>query len=313
MANQTPPPDLGELINQLKQSNQGSSSSTDAPKNSRGILRLVIAFVILSNLLPSLFMLDFAIFSSFGLIPLLIILAVVFIRQVNQYERGILFTLGKYSRTLEPGWRIIIPIFQGLTKVDIRVKAVDVPSQEAMTRDNVSAMINAVIYYKVKDASRAVIEVENFRYATAQLAQTTMRNVVGEATLDELLAKRDQISKKIKEIVDKATDPWGIEVINVELKDIGLNNEMKRVMGKEAEAEREKRSVIIKAEGEVIAAENMSKAAKMLSEAPGALHLRTLQSVNDLSSDQSNTTVWMLPVETLRALEAVGDHLKQKK
>jgi len=244
--------------------------------------------------------------SGLGLLPLAIIVLVIFIRQVNQFERGILFTLGKYSKTVEPGWRIVIPIFQSMTKVDIRVKAVDVPDQEAMTKDNVSVRINAVIYYKVSDAARAIIEVENFRNATAQLAQTTMRNVVGEVPLDDVLGKRDEISKKIKTIVDEATDPWGIEVINVELKDIGLNDEMKRVMGKEAEAEREKRAVIIKAEGEVAAAENMAKAAKMLSSADGALHLRTLQSVNDLSSDQSNTTVWMLPVEALRALEVLG-------
>ena len=180
------------------------------------------------------------------------------------------------------------------------------PDQEAMTKDNLRCRINAVIYYKVKDAARAIIEVENFRNATAQLAQTTMRNVVGEVPLDDLLGKRDDVSKKIRTIVDVATDPWGIDVINVELKDIGLNDEMKRVMGKEAEAEREKRAVIIKAEGEIIAAENISKAAKMLSSADGALHLRTLQSINDLSSDQSNTTVWMLPIEALRALEKLG-------
>ncbi|MCF7846035.1 MAG: slipin family protein [Candidatus Peribacteraceae bacterium] len=235
-----------------------------------------------------------------------IILLIIFIRQVNQFERGILFTLGKYSKTLNPGWRFVIPVFQSLTKVDIRVKAVDVPDQEAMTKDNVSVRINAVIYYKVKDAARSIIEVEDFRNATAQLAQTTMRNVVGEVPLDDLLGKRDAVSKKIKSIVDEATDPWGIDVSNVELKDIGLNDEMKRVMGKEAEAEREKRAVIIKAEGEIAAAANMSKAANMLSGAPGALHLRTLQSINDLSSDQSNTTVWMLPVEALRALEKLG-------
>ncbi|MCF7836234.1 slipin family protein [Candidatus Gracilibacteria bacterium] len=245
-------------------------------------------------------------FSGLGLIPIVIVLLVIFIRQVNQFERGILFTFGKYSKTVDPGWRIVIPVFQSLTKVDIRVKAVDVPDQEAMTKDNVSVRINAVIYYKVKDAAKVIIEVENFRNATAQLAQTTMRNVVGEVPLDDVLGKRDEISKKIRTIVDVATDPWGIDVINVELKDIGLNDEMKRVMGKEAEAEREKRAVIIKAEGEVAAAENMAKAAKTLSGAPGALHLRTLQSVNDLSSDQSNTTVWMLPVEALRALEAIA-------
>jgi regulator of protease activity HflC (stomatin/prohibitin superfamily) len=236
----------------------------------------------------------------------IIALLAIFIRQIDQYERGILFALGKYKKTLDPGWKIVIPIFQSLHKVDIRIKAVDVPDQEAMTRDNVSVRINAVIYYKVKDSAKAIIEVEDFRYATAQLAQTTMRNVVGEVPLDDVLGKRDAISKKIKEIVDTATDPWGIEVINVELKDVALNDEMKRVMGKEAEAERERRAVIIKAEGEVAAADNMAKAAKMLSSSEGALHLRTLQSVNDLSSDQSNTTIWMLPVEALRALEKIG-------
>ncbi len=301
MPNQDPP-DLRQVFAELKRqrSQNGKSQSTN------GVVRTIIAFVILISFLPTLAMSDLSfLLSKFGLIIAAIVLLIVFIRQVNQYERGVKFTLGKYSGMLQPGWRIVIPIFQSLTKVDIRVKAVDVPSQEAMTRDNVSAMINAVIYYKVKDASRAVIEVEDFRWATAQLAQTTMRNVVGEATLDELLGKRDAISKKIKEIVDKATDPWGIEVINVELKDIVLNDEMKRVMGKEAEAEREKRSVIIKAEGEVIASTNLNKAATMLAKAPGALHLRTLQSVNDISSDQSNTTVWMLPIEVLRALEGI--------
>ena len=289
-------------------------ANPDLGKKAKKFVRWFIFVIIVVNIFP-LFKnsINFStmnelspLLSGLGLLPLAIIVLVIFIRQVNQFERGILFTLGKYSKTVEPGWRIVIPIFQSMTKVDIRVKAVDVPDQEAMTKDNVSVRINAVIYYKVSDAARAIIEVENFRNATAQLAQTTMRNVVGEVPLDDVLGKRDEISKKIKTIVDEATDPWGIEVINVELKDIGLNDEMKRVMGKEAEAEREKRAVIIKAEGEVAAAENMSKAANMLSGAPGALHLRTLQSVNDLSSDQSNTTVWMLPVEALRALEVLG-------
>ena len=284
-----------------------------SPK-ARKLVRAIVVFIILVNFLPFLFaQLNSAHMNflpqNFGFIGWIvgaIIVLVILIRQIDQYERGILFTFGKYSRTLNPGWRIVIPVFQSLTKVDIRVKAVDVPDQEAMTKDNVSVRINAVIYYKVKDAAKAVIEVENFRNATAQLAQTTMRNVVGEVPLDALLGKRDEISKKIKSIVDEATDPWGIDVINVELKDIGLNDEMKRVMGKEAEAEREKRAVIIKAEGEIIAADNISKAATMLSKADGALHLRTLQSINDLSSDQSNTTVWMLPVEALRALEKIA-------
>lgn len=248
----------------------------------------------------------FGFFSMIGLLPFIILLLLIFIRQIKQYQKGVMFTMGRYTGIKEPGWRLVIPIFQSLRKVDMRVKAVDVPSQEAITKDNVSAKVNAVIYYKVKSADKAIIEVENFYYAVSQLAQTTMRNVVGETTLDDLLSKRDSVSKKIEEIVDKATDPWGIEVISVELKDILLPEDMKRTMAKEAEAEREKRAVIIKAEGEVISAENLAKAAKMLDESSGALHLRTLQSVNDLSSDQSNTTIWMLPIEALRALESVS-------
>jgi regulator of protease activity HflC (stomatin/prohibitin superfamily) len=188
-------------------------------------------------------------------------------------------------------------------KVDMRIKAVDVPDQKAITMDNVSVTVNAVIYYKVLAAEKAIIEVENFRYAITQFAQTTMRNIVGEATLDELLANRDKIAERIRQIVDKETDEWGLRVNNVELKDVSLPKDMERTISKQAEAERERRAVIIKAEGEVVAAENMAKAAEILSSSDGALHLRTLQSINDLSSDQSNTVVFALPLEVLRALE----------
>ncbi|MFH1404898.1 MAG: slipin family protein [Patescibacteria group bacterium] len=250
--------------------------------------------------------------SYFGvIIPIIIVILLISIRQVNQYQRGVKFRLGKFVGIKNPGWRIILPIIESMVKVDIRVKAVDVPNQEAITRDNISTQINAVIYYKVKDASKAVIEVENFRYAVSQLAQTTMRNVVGELTLDELLGEREAASAKIKEIVDKLTDPWGIQVDNVELKDVLLPEDMKRVIGKQAEAERERRAVVIKAEGEVQAATNLSKAAKMLSESNGALHLRTLNTLNDLSSDQSNTVVFAIPLEVLRAFEAIGDMAKK--
>jgi len=235
----------------------------------------------------------------------IIVVILISLRQINQYQRGVKFTMGRYSSTAQPGWRIVIPIFQMMKKVDMRVKAVDVPNQEAITKDNVSCQINAVIYYKVSDAANAVIEVEDFRYAVSQLAQTTMRNVVGEVDLDELLSKRDNISNRIKEIVDAATDPWGLKVDNVELKDVLLPEDMKRTIAKQAEAEREKRAVIIKAEGEVIAASNMAKAAGILSERVGALHLRTLQSINDLSSDQSNTVVFAMPLEVLRAFEGL--------
>ena len=237
-----------------------------------------------------------------SLLPLLFIV-VISIRQVNQYERGVKFTFGKFSSIMEPGWRIVLPVVQGYQKVDIRIKAVDVPDQNAITRDNVSVKVNAVIYYKVSDAEKAIIEVEDFRYAISQYAQTTMRNIVGEVTLDELLSSRDKIADRIREIVDKETDAWGLKVQNVELKDVSLPPEMERTIGKQAEAEREKRAVIINSEGELAASENISKAASMLAGTPGALHLRTLQSINDMSSDQSNTVVYMVPVEILKAFE----------
>ena len=240
----------------------------------------------------------------FGILLLFILL--ISLRQIEQYQRGVMFTMGRYSGTKDPGWRLVIPIFQRMTKVDIRTKAVDVPDQKAITRDNIPVKVNAVIYYKVSNASRAVIEVENFYYAISQYAQTTMRNIVGEVELDELLAQRDKISERIKEIVEKASDAWGILVENVELKDVSLPEDMERTIAKQAEAERERRAVIIQSEGEVSAAENMAKAATILSSAPGALHLRTLQTINDVSSDASNTMIFALPLEVLRAFEKIS-------
>ena len=235
----------------------------------------------------------------------IIILGVLLIsiRQINEYERGIKYTFGKFSKIMNPGWNLVLPIFQSYTKVDIRTKAVDVPEQEAITKDNVSVKINAVIYYKVFDAAKSVLAVQNYYYAVSQLAQTTMRNVVGSVTLDELLSEREKLSSQICQIIDAATDPWGIKVENVELKDVSLPEEMKRVIAKAAEAEREKMAVITKAEGEVIAANNLAKAAELMSATPGALHLRTLSTLNDLSSDQSNTIIFAVPVEVLRAFE----------
>lgn len=242
---------------------------------------------------------------TISIIVAVIAILIVFLRQINQYERGVMFTMGRFTGIKEPGWRIVVPVFQQMRKVDMRVKAVDVPEQKAISKDNISIGVNAVIYYRVTDASKAILEVEDFIYAMSQLAQTTMRNAVGETELDELLSGREKISERIRSVVDLASDPWGIKVSNVELKDISLPSDMERTIAKQAEAEREKRAVIIKAQGEVASAENMAKAAKMLSEAPGALHLRTLQSINDLSSDQSNTVVFALPVEVLRALEGI--------
>lgn len=238
-----------------------------------------------------------------AVIIILLVIVLTSIRQINEYERGIKFTLGKFSKIMSPGWRIVLPIFQSYKKVDIRTKAVDVPEQDAITKDNVSVRINAVIYYKVFDASKAVLEVENFYFAVGQLAQTTMRNAVGSVSLDELLSERDKISEEICNIIDKATDPWGIKVENVELKDVSLPEEMKRVIARVAEAEREKEAVITKAKGEVEASLNLSKAADLMSKTPGAMHLRTLSTISDISSDQSNTIIFALPVEVLKSFE----------
>jgi len=235
------------------------------------------------------------------------------IKQINQYQKGIRFLLGKYTGTMEPGWRLVFPIFQSYKKVDLRVKAVDVPNQEAITKDNISVSVNAVIYYKVKNADKAILEVEDFFYAISQLAQTTMRNAVGQVDLDDLLSQRDRVSKNVRDIIEIAAILWGIDVISVELKDIVLPEEMKRVIGKQAEAEREKRAIIIRAEAELVAADNLAKAAQMLTSSDGVLHLRTLQSINDISSDQSNTIVFAVPLEILRAFERYGKKLPDEK
>ena len=240
------------------------------------------------------------------LVVLIIALLIVSTKQINEYERGILFRFGKFAKIMKPGWRLVFPIIHSYKKVDIRTKAVDVPEQEAITRDNVSIKINAVLYYKVFDASKSVLAVQNFNYAVSQLAQTTMRNIVGSVSLDELLTEREKLSLEICKIVDKETDPWGIKVENVELKDIALPEEMKRVIAKVAEAEREKQAVITKAAGEVEAANNLAQAANIMGNTPGALHLRTLSTLNDLSSDQSNTVIFAVPIEGLEALKGIA-------
>jgi len=234
------------------------------------------------------------------------------IKIINQYEKGVLFSLGKFAGIREPGLNGYIPVYHKIVKVDTRVKTVDIPKQEAMTRDNVPVMINAVIYFKIIDPAKSVLNVVNVVYATSKYGQTALRNVVGQATLDELLSERQQIADRLREIVDVATDPWGVDVTAIELQDIELPETMKRTMAKQAEAEREKRAVIINSEGEVIAAKNIADAAKRLRSTPGALHLRTLHTINDLSSDKSQTTIYAVPIEILRAIERLGDLLDKK-
>ena len=237
---------------------------------------------------------------------IVIIIVIILLRsivQIDEYERGFKITFGKFSSIMNPGWNVVLPIFQSYKKVDIRTKAVDVPEQDAITKDNVSVRINAVIYYKVFDASKAILEVENYYYAVSQLAQTTMRNVVGSVSLNELLGEREKISLEICKIIDEATDPWGIKVENVELKDVSLPEEMKRVIAKAAEAEREKEAILTKARGEVEASKNLAMAAQTMATTPGAMHLRTLSTINDVSSDQSNTIIFCLPIEVLEAIK----------
>ncbi len=227
----------------------------------------------------------------FALIALLLSIKVVY-----EYEKGIKFTLGKFTSIMEPGLNIVIPIIQTSVKVDMRVKTIDVPKQECITKDNVSVNVDAVTYYYVFDIKKAILGVENFYYAISQLSQTTMRDVIGSVTLDELLANREAISDKIKDIIDKVSDEWGLKVDRVELKYIELPENMKRIMAREAEAEREKRGVIIKSEGEIVAAENLAKAATILEKSAGAMKLRMLQTLNDISPDPSNKFIFF-PME----------------
>lgn len=232
-------------------------------------------------------------------IIILIVLLVVIpgIRIINQYERGVVLRLGKYSRTLEPGFRVIIPYIDKMTKVDVRTTPMDVPKQEVITKDNVTVNVDAVVYARVIDAQKAVLETTNFRYATGTFAQTALRDVTGNFDLDELLSKRDTISAQIKEIVDAQTDKWGVDIENVKLQNIELPADMKRAMAKQAEAERERRAAIISAEGEKSAAAAVAEAAKMLAETPGGLNIRTLQTLEKISSDPSQKTVILLPTD----------------
>lgn len=245
-------------------------------------------------------------------LPILIVLILVSLKQINEYERGVIYTMGRYQGMVDPGWRLVWPIFQTFRKVDIRTKAVDVPKQETITKDNVSCKMDAVIYYKVIDASKAINEVEDVFWAVSQLAQTTMRRITGQVDLDELLIHREEVAADILKSIDPVTDKWGIDVDRVELKDIELPGNMVRTMAKQAEAERERRATIISSEGEIIAAKNLAEAADLMANSSGALHLRTLSSINDISSDQSNTVVFALPLEVLRALESVATLGKKK-
>lgn len=233
------------------------------------------------------------------------------IKVINQYERGVVLTLGKFTGTRAPGLRVVVPIFQKLMRVDVRSTPIDVPKQEIITKDNVTAGVDAIVYFRVIDAPRAVLETTNYVYATSQFAQAALRDVTGNFELDELLSKREEISSKIKEIVDSQTDQWGIDVENVKIQNIELPADMKRAMAKQAEAERERRSNIINAEGERAAAETLAEAAKIIASQPGAINLRTLNTIERISTEPSQKTTLLFPIEMLDAMRTIGENLKR--
>lgn len=237
---------------------------------------------------------------------------VLYPRVINQYEKGVLFSFGRYSGLLEPGLKILVMFYHSVEIVDMRIKTIEIPKQEVMTKDNVPVNINAVIYFKVTDPEKAILNVKDVVYASSKYAQTAMRNITGQATLDELLSERQKIAERLRELVDVATDPWGISVTAIELQDIELPDSLKRVMAKQAEAERAKRSVIINSEGEVQAAENIALAADKLFSNPGALHLRTLRTISDLGAEKSNTNIWAVPIEFLRTMERLTEMIEKK-
>lgn len=245
--------------------------------------------------------------------PALIVAALVVfvlinaIRILAEYERGVVFRLGRYVATKGPGLILLIPVVDRMVRVDLRVLTMDVPSQDVITKDNVTVKVNAVIYFRVMTPEKAILEVENYLYATSQLAQTTLRSVCGEAELDELLGKREKLNLRIQEILDTHTDPWGIKVSNVEIKYIDLPQEMQRMMARQAEAEREKRAKIIHAEGEYQAAERLTEAARVISTAPSALQLRFLQTVTEVASEKTSVVVLPLPLELFKGFLTSGE------
>ena len=230
---------------------------------------------------------------------------------VDQYQRGVVLTLGKFSGIREPGLRFVVPVIQRMIMVDIRSTPIDVPKQEIITKDNVTAGVDAIVYFRVIDAPKAVLETTNYVYATSQFAQAALRDVTGNFELDDLLSKREEISQQIKEIVDKQTDQWGIDVEAVKIQNIELPSDMKRAMAKQAEAERERRSNIINAEGERAAAETLAEAARIISSTPGAINLRTLNTVERISTEPSQKTTILFPIELLEAVKVLGDTIKK--
>ncbi len=238
---------------------------------------------------------------AWGVLALLFVLLLgTTFRVLNEYERGVIFRLGRLIGSKGPGLIILLPIIDQMTKVSLRTIVMDVPPQDVITRDNVSVKVNAVVYFRVFIPEKAIVEVENFVYATSQLAQTTLRSVVGQGEMDELLSHRDKINQQLQTILDRETDPWGIKVSNVEVKDVDLPQEMQRAMAKQAEAERERRAKVINAEGEYQAAEKLGQAADIIARSPGALQLRYLQTLREIATENNSTTLFPIPIDLIK-------------
>jgi len=252
-----------------------------------------------------------ALFASLGCIgPIVVVVALYLltcIKVINEYERAVVFTLGKVNpQPKGPGLIFVLKPFQRAVVVSLRTVVLDVPSQDIITRDNVSLKVSAVVYFRVLDAKQAIVGVENYYYATSQIAQTTLRSVLGEVSLDELLADREKLSARLREIIDSATEPWGIEVSSVELKSVDLPEQIQRAMGKQAEAEREKRAKIIAAEGELMASEKLLLAAECISKNPVTIQMRYLQTLSEIATEKNSTIVFPLPIELLRMMDRIG-------
>jgi regulator of protease activity HflC (stomatin/prohibitin superfamily) len=247
----------------------------------------------------------------FGFIFLIILIRMF--RVLNEYERGIIFRLGKFSQVKGPGLIILLPILDKMVKISLRTLALDVPSQDIITKDNVSVKVNAVVYLRVHDPEKAIIQVEDFLYASSLVSQTTLRSVLGQSELDELLSHRDMINSKLKEIIDRETEPWGIKVMNVELKNVDLPQELIRAMGRQAEAERDKRAKIINSEGEFLSAAKLSEAASILGSNPYALQLRYLQVMTEIAAEKTSTMIIPLPMELMRFFTGMNEKMEKEK
>jgi regulator of protease activity HflC (stomatin/prohibitin superfamily) len=250
-------------------------------------------------------------FTAIAIIMLVIFFLTSAIRILNEYERGVIFRLGRVIKAKGPGLIILIPVVDKMLKVSMRLVAMDVDPQDVITKDNVSVKVNAVIYFRVIDPTKAIVEVENYNYAMSQLAQTTLRSVCGQAELDELLSAREKINSQLQEILDTHTDPWGIKVATVELKHIDLPQEMQRSMAKQAEAERERRAKVINADGEFQAAAKLSEAAQIIEKTPMALQLRYLQTMREMSAEQNSTVIFPFPMDLFRPLLKLMDNGKR--